>query len=234
MEKASHTYDAKAGCPSRNRKCNSCKNMAIRRSIDQALKKVSLVGKAAHIEKERRSNAIFSVERPYSQIERETLAIIWGCTYLLPYVPPIGTHFKVVTDHKPLLSIFNSPTSQTSARIENWRLKLQSSNFDELCSRGAPNPADSISRHFQGDTKCNLIAESLPSCMSYSWCLKPHLWLKAENDISDAARKNATLQEVMRLISASRWNNLKPVEGVDPNTLQIFTNIHSELASSGW
>ena len=168
VEKAGHTYDAKAGCPSRNRKCNSSKNMAIRRSIDQALKKVSLVGKAAHIEKETRSNAIFSVERRYSQIERKTLAIAWGCTCLLPYVPPIGTHFKVVTDHKPLLSIFNSPTSQTSARIENWRLKPQSATLDELYSRGALNPADYIAKHLQGDTKCDLIAESLQSCMSYS------------------------------------------------------------------
>ena len=35
----------------------------------------------------------------------------------------------------------------------------------------------------------------------------------------------------MCLISTGHWDNLKPVEGVDPNTLKIFANICSELTS---
>ena len=85
------------------------------------------------------SKALSSVERRYSQIEREALAIAWGCHHFRMYL--LGSHFKIVTDHKPLLSIFNSPTSQASARIENWRLKLQSFNFEVLYSRGDLNPA---------------------------------------------------------------------------------------------
>ena len=50
-------------------------------------------------------------------------------------------------------------------------------------------------------------------------------------DITEATRKDATLQEVMRLISTGQWDNLKPVEGIDPNTLKIFANIRSELTS---
>ena len=51
-------------------------------------------------------------------------------------------------------------------------------------------------------------------------------------EISEATRKDATLQEVRRLISTGEWeDNLKPVEGVDPNTLKIFANIRSELTS---
>ena len=49
--------------------------------------------------------------------------------------------------------------------------------------------------------------------------------------ISEATRKDTSLQEVMRLISTGQWDNLKPVEGVDPNTLRIFANIRSELTS---
>ena len=58
------------------------------------------------------SKALSSVERRYSQFEWEALA------------NTLGSHFIVVTDHKPLLSIFNSPASKASARMENWRLKL--------------------------------------------------------------------------------------------------------------
>ena len=67
------------------------------------------------------SKALSRVEKRYSQIEREALAIAWGCHHFRMYL--LGSHFKVVTDHKPLLFIFNSPASQASARIENWRLK---------------------------------------------------------------------------------------------------------------
>ena len=35
----------------------------------------------------------------------------------------------------------------------------------------------------------------------------------------------------MRLISNGQWDDLKPVNRVDPNTLKIFANIHSELTS---
>ena len=61
------------------------------------------------------SKALSSVERRHSQIEREALAITLGCHHFCRY--PLGSHFKVVTDHKPLVSIFNSPTSQASARM---------------------------------------------------------------------------------------------------------------------
>ena len=122
------------------------------------------------------SKALSSVERRYSQIEREALAIAWGCHHFRMYL--LGSHFKVVTDHKSLLSIFNSPTSQASARIENWRLKLQSFNFEVLYSRGDLNPADYISRHLQGDTKCDLIAESAEQYVNFVMSqATPGLWL---------------------------------------------------------
>ena len=35
----------------------------------------------------------------------------------------------------------------------------------------------------------------------------------------------------MRLISNGQWNNLKPVNGVDPSTLKIFANVRNELTS---
>ena len=55
------------------------------------------------------SEALSSVERRYSQIGCEALAIAWSCHHFRMYL--LGSHFKVVMDHKPLLCIFNSPTS---------------------------------------------------------------------------------------------------------------------------
>ena len=55
----------------------------------------------------------------------------------------------------------------------------------------------------------------------------------SREEISKATRKDATLQEVMRLILTGQGDNLKPVERVEPSTLKIFANenIRSELSS---
>ena len=97
--------------------------------------------------------ALSSVERHYSQIKYEALAIAWGCHHFRMYL--LWSHCKVVTDHKSLLAILNSPISKAFARIENWRLKFQSFNFEVLYSIGDLNPADYIIRHLKGDTKCD-------------------------------------------------------------------------------
>ena len=53
----------------------------------------------------------------------------------------------------------------------------------------------------------------------------------SREEISEATRKDATLQEVMHLISTGQSDSLKPVEWVDPNTLKIFANMNSKLTS---
>ncbi|KAI8122782.1 hypothetical protein CVS40_6534 [Lucilia cuprina] len=53
--------------------------------------------------------------------------------------------FELVTDHKPLESIFN-PTSKPPARIERWLLRLQSFKFKVIYRSGKENIADSVSR----------------------------------------------------------------------------------------
>ncbi|KAK3731913.1 hypothetical protein QZH41_016958, partial [Actinostola sp. cb2023] len=73
------------------------------------------------------NKALSSVGRRYSQIEREALAIAWGCHHFSMY--QLGSHIDVIIDHKTLVPIFNRPTSQASVRIDNWSLNLQSFDF---------------------------------------------------------------------------------------------------------
>ena len=51
----------------------------------------------------------------------------------------------------------------------------------------------------------------------------------SRDDIIQATSQDATQQEVMRLISNGQWNNLKPVDGDDPNILRIFANVRDEM-----
>ena len=61
------------------------------------------------------SRSLTDPEKRYNQIELEALAGDFGCKkfHLFLY----GRPFKIVTDHKPLESVFNKPTHTTSIRV---------------------------------------------------------------------------------------------------------------------
>lgn len=71
------------------------------------------------------SRTLSQSERNYSQIEKESLACIFGVKRFHAYI--FGHHFTLVTDHKPLITLFNEskaiPT-QVSPRIVRWALTL--------------------------------------------------------------------------------------------------------------
>ena len=78
---------------------------------------------------ENTSRTLNSAERNYSQIQKEALAIVFGLKKFYRYV--YGRHFILVTDHKPLTSLFSPEKAipQLAAnRLARWALWL--SNFD--------------------------------------------------------------------------------------------------------
>ena len=89
------------------------------------------------------SRTLSSVERHYSQTEREALAIVWSCERLHQYL--ISRKFTLVTDHQPLRAIY-SPSSRPSARIERWVLRLQEFDFNIRYVPSRQNIADALSR----------------------------------------------------------------------------------------
>ena len=61
------------------------------------------------------SRALTDIERRYSQTEREALAFIWAVKRLHLYL--YSSHFKLITDCKPVLLIFSNPKSKPPPRI---------------------------------------------------------------------------------------------------------------------
>ena len=84
-------------------------------------------------------------EKRYSQIELEALAGDFGCKkfHLFQY----GRPFKIVTDHKPLESVFNKPTHTTSIRVQRIVNRLMDYDFIVEYRPGKGNISDYTSRH---------------------------------------------------------------------------------------
>ena len=94
------------------------------------------------------SKSLSPAEKNYSQIEKEALGIIWGVKRFHTYV--FGRHFRLVTDHQPLTSIFSPQkgiSSTSAARLQRYALFLAGYDY-EIAYRGTKKHAnaDMLSR----------------------------------------------------------------------------------------
>ena len=91
------------------------------------------------------SRATSPVERRYHQLDLEALAIDFGLRRFRNYLAG-GPQCTVVTDHKPLVSIFKS-VRQGSVRTDRIKLRHQDISYQVVYSPGQHNLADFLSRH---------------------------------------------------------------------------------------
>ncbi|XP_062511800.1 uncharacterized protein K02A2.6-like [Corticium candelabrum] len=150
------------------------------------------------------SRTLTSVERRYSQTEKEALGLVWACERFHQYL--YGTTFDLVTDHKPLQVIY-SQSSKPSARIERWVLRLQAYTFKVKYVTGPNNIADALSRLpttriddavDTGDTEesVHIVTQCTAPCAI------------AIKDIETASASDDELQTVRRCISTNDWTHL--------------------------
>ena len=91
------------------------------------------------------SRALTKAEMGYGKIEGESLSILAGVKINSTYL--YGTKFEVVTDHEPLVPLYNSPTRPAPVRVERHRSKLRSFRFTTIHHPGKTIPCDYASRH---------------------------------------------------------------------------------------
>lgn len=89
------------------------------------------------------SRSLNKAEKNYPVIEKELLAIVWAVKYFRPYL--FGRYFKIQTDHRPLIYLFNM--KDPSSRLMKFRLALEEYEFDVEYIKGSNNAAaDALSR----------------------------------------------------------------------------------------
>ena len=153
------------------------------------------------------SKTLTKPETNYSQIEREALAVWWGCKRFHLYL--YGAPFVVLTDHKPLRTLMTA-NGKPSARILKWTLNLQSYNFTVKHIQGCSNPADILSRQPSSDDDGiesgtelyinSLIANSIPKAVSFS-------------EVLNASVDDHVIKKVVTSLQTRHWekdNDVKP------------------------
>jgi hypothetical protein len=94
------------------------------------------------------SRTLNSAEKRYSQIEKQALALVFAVRRFHKLV--YGRKFTLLTDHKPLLSVFGSKSgipAHTANRLQRWALVLLAYDFDiEYRRTDEFGQADALSR----------------------------------------------------------------------------------------
>lgn len=99
------------------------------------------IGKDLPISYASRSLTKHEVNKPI--IEKELLGIHWAINYFRPYL--YGRKFTVITDHRPLVSLFTH--KNPSSKLTRIRLDLADYTFDIIYKQGSMNTnADALSR----------------------------------------------------------------------------------------
>lgn len=159
------------------------------------------------------SRSLNQAERNYSQTEREGLAVIFGIIKFHQYL--YGHHFKIVTDHRPLIGLFlkGAASSKIAAgRLMRWSVHLNQFNYDLVYQPGPTIAhADTISRFPVGEayTKCPIPAETVLLMNALENTPLLHF-----TEIGKETKKDKILQKVSNFI-LSNWpekveDSLKP------------------------
>lgn len=102
------------------------------------------------------SRALTSAQQNYAQIEKETLAVVFGCVKFHQYC--YGRQVEVETDHKPLQAIFNKPLYQAPSRLQRFLLAVQKYDLHVTYKPGKYMwLADTLSRAYLQETPTDLV-----------------------------------------------------------------------------
>ena len=97
------------------------------------------------------SRSLTPTETAYAQIEKELLAIVFGCQKFHQFI--YGFNTKVQTDHKPLETIFVKPLCSVPPRLQRMLLRVQKYDLSvKYLSGKFLHVADTLSRAHSADT----------------------------------------------------------------------------------
>ena len=168
------------------------------------------------------SKTLTDVEIKYSQIEKEGLSIIFGVKKFHQYLA--GRSFELITDHRPLLSIFNPakgiPTT-TANRLHRWAIFLMGYNYViQFKPTERHANADALSRLPIPDDKTFIDCDSLH--VNFIQHQHSETWPLTPSVIAQATSTDSILKRVKQFIQSSWPSSISKKQ--NPALIPYFLN----------
>ncbi|XP_065083388.1 uncharacterized protein K02A2.6-like [Ochlerotatus camptorhynchus] len=180
------------------------------------------------------SKSLTPAEKGYGQPEKEALALKYAVTKFHKYL--LGRRFTLLTDHKPLLSIFGSKKGiplHTANRLQRWALMLLNYDFDiRHVSTNDFGCADMLSRLI--DRSKQQEEEYVVAAISLEKDMVSIIQNTIEQvpvsfaDIQSATQANEPLQAVLQFIREGWPNDARSVK--DPE-IRVYFNRRESLTN---
>ena len=163
-------------------------------------------------------------EAAYGQIERESNGILTGMMMNKMYT--LGTAVEIVTDHKPLIPLYNSATRPKNLRVDRHRTKLLPFTYTLVHEPGESSPCDYGSRH--------PTSHQITTVEETEWCIEDDLDVFVNRVISDNLPHAITIDELKEECAADpQIRDLVASIGTgrcpDNEQLKAFRQIFAEL-----
>ena len=165
------------------------------------------------------SRSLTETERRYSQIEKEALGCVWAVEYFRNYL--WGVRFKLLTDHRPLIYMFNPRNSTiVPPRIQGllWRLLGYDYHIGHI--PGKMNIADSLSRmplmFLTGEVNTNvdMVDENICGIIEQNLC---NLNAITINELKVASREDPIIVKLHDYIcSGTEWPKKNLSADIEP------------------
>lgn len=167
------------------------------------------------------SRALTATEQRYAQIEKEMLAIVFGCGRFHKLIYG-KSDVTIETDHKPLESLMKKPIHAAPMRIQKMMLKLQPYDFNLIYVNGKSiGLADCLSRLPHDGKQEPLMDDDLMVCSIETNAHGDH------KGIATATAQDETLQELMDVIKRG-WPSERTAI---PRAVMPYWNCRDELST---
>ena len=167
------------------------------------------------------SRALNDPETRYSQIDAESLAIYTGIMKCHIYLYGLQS-FEVVTDHQPLLALYNKFKQTIPPRVQHHKIMTQGYAYTVRYERGQLNPSDYLSRHPSAGTMENDEAQEqwdIEIDTLIEWAVPNAVTLE---QIQESTRKSPEMSELKIAIRRGYVEKSQ-------HCLQPYKKIHDEM-----
>ncbi|RXN08425.1 retrotransposon-like family member retr-1 [Labeo rohita] len=170
------------------------------------------------------SRSLTECQKRYAQIEKELLAIVYGCEKFHQYV--YGKTVQVETDHKPLETVFKKSLQKAPPRLQRMLMRLQLYDIRVSYKPGKElYIADTLSRAYLKEQVESLLEDEL-QVHTLSVCLP--VSKEKQETFRTATIQDAELQQVVNVVQSGWPDDIREV----PADIRKYWTYREELTCS--